>query len=99
MNCVRPSLEFINRCVAVRLSLDDALEGDLLVVPGSHRNDDPPMRDEAISVPVQRGGVLVMRPSLVHGSTKLEECPSRRVLHFLYASPKVPDSYHWSHAV
>ncbi len=99
MNCVRPPSDFMNRCVAVRVSLDGALEGDLLVVPGSHQSDDAPARDDAISVPVGKGGVMLMRPLLVHGSTKLETSPSRRVLHFFYAPAELPDEYQWYHSV
>ncbi|NOX98453.1 MAG: phytanoyl-CoA dioxygenase family protein [Verrucomicrobia bacterium] len=99
MKSVRPPLDFLNGCVAVRVSLDGAPEGDLLVVPGSHQSDDAPARGDAISVPVGKGGVMLMRPLLVHGSTKLETSPSRRVLHFLYAPAELPDEYQWYHTV
>ena len=99
MSCARPPREFQDQCVAVRLSLDDALEGDFLVVLGSHQSDNKPTREDAISVPVRKGGALVMRPSLLHGSTKLKAIPSRRVLHVLYAPVQLPGSYQWYHAV
>lgn len=99
LNCVRPPIDFLNRCAAVRVSLDGAPEGDLRIVPASHQSENEPERDDAVSVPVGKGGVLVMRPPLFHGSTKLVSSPSRRVLHFLYAPTQLPEAYQWYHAI
>lgn len=96
--CVRPELAFLDRCLTVRLSLDHAADGDLLVVPGTHQRHVAPDREEAIPVSIPAGGALLMRPTLLHGSAKLVRSTARRVLHFLFAPRELPDdySYHWS---
>ena len=99
MHCVRPPLQFLQRFVAVRLSLDGAPEGDLQVVPGSHADSRMPVRSEAQPVPVPQGGVLLMKPLLAHASTKLREVASRHVLHYLFAPLRLPSDYRWYYAV
>lgn len=86
----------LERVVALRLSLTDSTptNGSLRVLPGSHRNgvlgDDEIARLVAAGEPhlavVPAGSVLVMRPLLVHASSKSESGAPRRVLHIEYAS-------------
>jgi hypothetical protein len=45
---------------------------------------------------VPRGGVLAMRPLLVHASKKAMPGVVRRVLHFLFGPPKLPHGLEWS---
>jgi ectoine hydroxylase-related dioxygenase (phytanoyl-CoA dioxygenase family) len=81
--------------VALRVHLDDSLNenGPLKVLPGSHTMG--VLSDSAIRAAVAagrpqecistRGGVIMMRPLLVHASSKsMVEVP-RRVLHIEYA--------------
>jgi Phytanoyl-CoA dioxygenase (PhyH) len=96
---VRVPSAVLGSMVAVRLHLDGAPEGDLSVVPGSHTNDDEPNRAVAFSIPVPNGGALVMRPRLLHASSKLRSSSSRRVLHFVFAPAScLPQPYQWCHA-
>jgi ectoine hydroxylase-related dioxygenase (phytanoyl-CoA dioxygenase family) len=86
----------LNRVLVIRVHLDDstASNGPLRCLPGTHRHG--VLSDEAIkcltraSEPVDlfvaRGGVLAMRPLLVHASSKARSCTSRRVLHIEYAA-------------
>jgi len=86
----------LRNIVALRLHLDDSTRenGPLRVIPGSH--GDGVLSDEevfrkardssAVDCVVRRGGVLRMRPLLIHGSSK-STCPEpRRVLHLEYAA-------------
>jgi ectoine hydroxylase-related dioxygenase (phytanoyl-CoA dioxygenase family) len=88
--------------VALRVHLDDSLleNGPLKVLPGSHNMGVLP--DSAIRTAVaagqpqectvRRGGVIVMRPLLVHASSKsMVEAP-RRILHIEYATALRLDS-------
>lgn len=85
----------LERVVALRLSLTDSTptNGSLRVLPGSHRHgvlgDDEIGRLVAGGEPqlavVPAGSVLVMRPLLVHASSKSESGAPRRVLHLEYA--------------
>lgn len=82
------------RVVAVRLHFDDSGtdNGPLRVIPGSHRLG--VLSDEAIGQIVDRsshvdclvaaGGVVVMRPLILHASSKAESARPRRVLHIEY---------------
>lgn len=91
--------------VAVRLHLDDcgAEDGPLRVVPGSHRSgvlDDTAaraLRDAAgeTGCYLPRGGVLLMRPLLLHASSKATSARRRRVLHFVYGPAEPGYGLHW----
>jgi ectoine hydroxylase-related dioxygenase (phytanoyl-CoA dioxygenase family) len=77
--------------LALRLHLDDstAENGPLRVLPGTHTlgvlNDkeiqELAAKKMAVNCLVQTGGVLAMRPLIVHASSKMRSEDSRRVLH------------------
>jgi ectoine hydroxylase-related dioxygenase (phytanoyl-CoA dioxygenase family) len=84
------------RVVALRMHLDDSTHenGPLRVLAGTHTmgvlNDDA-LHDLSIQVTAvdclaPRGGVLVMRPLIVHASSKSRSAKPRRVLHIEYAT-------------
>jgi ectoine hydroxylase-related dioxygenase (phytanoyl-CoA dioxygenase family) len=85
----------LSRVLALRISLDASTSenGPLRVIPGSHLagvlSDDEILglarTHENIEVIVPRGGVLAMRPLLVHSSSKARSGEPRRVLHLEYA--------------
>jgi ectoine hydroxylase-related dioxygenase (phytanoyl-CoA dioxygenase family) len=84
--------------VAIRLHVDDstAANGPLRVLPGTHalgvlsdrQIQDAAKRIEPVECTVDRGGLLIVRPLLVHASSKVIAPASRRVLHFQYAASK-----------
>ena len=86
----------LHHIVAVRVHLDDSTSenGPLRVIPGSHElgvlSDagvrELVARERPHECIVGRGGVLVMRPLLVHASSKSAAAAPRRVLHIEYAS-------------
>lgn len=86
----------LERILALRLHLDDstARNGPLRVLPGTHRRGVLPeelahqLAAEILPVDclVPRGGVLAMRPLLIHASSKSQAEVPRRVLHVEYAS-------------
>ncbi len=89
----------LDRVLALRVHLDDsaAANGPLRVLPGSHRRgvlvDAEVHRASLDTPPVQclvgRGGVLAMKPLIVHASSKSVGDAPRRVLHFEYAAAPV----------
>ena len=91
----------LNRVLALRIHLDDStpLNGPLRVISGTHRqgvlNDDAVRllahQNEPIDCLVGRGGILAMRPLLVHASSKSRTEASRRVLHVEYAASMAID--------
>lgn len=48
-----------------------------------------------VAVPVSRGGALVMRPLLLHASSKATVSVSRRVLHFVFGPRSLPFGLEW----
>jgi ectoine hydroxylase-related dioxygenase (phytanoyl-CoA dioxygenase family) len=92
----------LSSVVALRLHLDDSTpeNGPLRVLPGTHTMGvlgdeaihDLSTRTTGIDCLVSRGGILVMRPLIVHASSKSRGKIRRRVLHIEYAaSARVAD--------
>jgi ectoine hydroxylase-related dioxygenase (phytanoyl-CoA dioxygenase family) len=106
---VQPPPAVLESLVAARIHLDasTADNGPLRIVPGSHRLGrlEPGQADEArrregeVVCLVPRGGALVMRPLLVHASSKVSAPVSRRVLHFVFGPPGLPHGLAWHQAV
>ncbi|HST09437.1 MAG TPA: phytanoyl-CoA dioxygenase family protein [Terriglobales bacterium] len=91
----------LSQVLALRLHLDDSTadNGPLRVLSGTHGSgvltDDEIHELAERTVPVEcaisRGGVLAMRPLLVHASSKSQSDNPRRVLHIEYAAAPVLD--------
>ena len=91
----RAPVGVLSQIVALRIHLDDSTieNGPLRVLPGSHREG--LLSDEeihrlaaevtAVECPVPRGGILAVRPLIVHASSKSRSEQSRRVLHVEYS--------------
>jgi ectoine hydroxylase-related dioxygenase (phytanoyl-CoA dioxygenase family) len=86
--------------LALRIHLDDStsLNGPLRVLPGTHNAavlTDDEIHDlskgsEPVECLVPAGGVVLMRPLLVHASSKSKNDSQRRVVHIEYAlSPNI----------
>jgi ectoine hydroxylase-related dioxygenase (phytanoyl-CoA dioxygenase family) len=83
------------RIVALRLHLDESNmdNGPLRVIPGSHRagvlTDEAVLEYARCHAPKEclspRGGVIAMKPLLIHSSSKARSMCSRRVLHIEYS--------------
>lgn len=106
---VQPPLAVLQTMVAVRLHVDEckAENGALRVVPDSHTfgklspEEALRVRDVSgeITVPVPRGGALVMRPLLLHASSKAKSPSPRRVLHFVFGPRNLPEGLLWQVAI
>ncbi len=102
---VQPPIELLERMLTVRLHLDDADEdnGALQVLPASHRNgrlsatDIRAMRERCPEVicSVAAGDALLMRPLLLHASSRSRLPRHRRVLHIEFAAFALPDGLQW----
>lgn len=102
---VQPPNSILADVVAVRLHLDncDEQNGALRVVPGSHRRgrltatEAKRARDAQgeIAVHVPRGGAMVMKPLLLHASSKASVNRERRVLHFVFGPARLPGELRW----
>jgi ectoine hydroxylase-related dioxygenase (phytanoyl-CoA dioxygenase family) len=86
----------LEQILALRIHLDHStkLNGPLRVLPGTHTLgvlDDDRVHELAakmtqVECPVPAGGILAMRPLLIHSSSKSQVEAERRVLHIEYAS-------------
>jgi ectoine hydroxylase-related dioxygenase (phytanoyl-CoA dioxygenase family) len=106
---VQPPVNVLEQLVAVRVHLDGctAKNGALRVVPGSHtqgrvdQGKTESLREQhgETLVPVASGGALVMRPLILHASSKAITPGARRVLHFLFGPTSLPLGLEWRWAV
>ncbi len=88
--------EALSKVVALRIHLDESSisNGPLRVIPASHRlgvlEDAEVERVARERLPmdciVGRGGVIAMRPLIIHSSPRVHSAVARRVLHIEYTS-------------
>lgn len=103
---VQPPAALLEKLLAVRLHLDDCgqEDGALRVVPGSHRHGRIESRRIAGIEKSTReqvclaaaGDLWLMRPLLLHASSKAARPSGRRVLHFLFAPPRPGCGLQWN---
>ncbi|SDK26072.1 Predicted DNA-binding transcriptional regulator YafY, contains an HTH and WYL domains [Catalinimonas alkaloidigena] len=102
---VRPPEAISQQIFTVRIHIDDANEanGALKVIPGSHqkRLSDTEIRQlsEQYESPflceVAAGGIHLMRPLLLHASSKTSNQKRRRVIHLEFSSQELPKGLEW----
>jgi Phytanoyl-CoA dioxygenase (PhyH) len=101
---VQPPVAILEQMLTVRIHLDltDESNGALKVIPGSHRHGkltaleiERWKQSPAISCNCQAGGILLMRPLLLHASSMAISPSHRRVIHLEYASQPLPSGLEW----
>lgn len=102
---VQPPEAILEQLLAVRLHLDPCGpdDGALRLVAGTHRLGrlsqqaalDARERIGQTVCTAQAGAVLVLRPLLLHASSKATGVSRRRVLHFVFAPPTLPYGLRW----
>lgn len=105
---VQPPTEILKAMVTLRIHLDDADEtnGALRVLPGTHRRgklnpaEIATIREEVTEVlcVATQGDAYLMRPLLLHASSRSTSDRQRRVLHFEYAGCDLPRELEWHFA-
>lgn len=103
---VQPPAPVLERMLSIRIHLDDCEEsnGVLRVLPGTHRlgrlNAVQIAEQERINTfsncVVPAGGVVVLRPLLIHASSAASRAVHRRVIHIDYASCPLDGGLHWA---
>ncbi len=103
---VQPPVEVLENILALRIHLDDAEpdNGALRVLPGTHRSGrlgETEIEQLRTEVPetvcaVRAGGVMLMRPLLLHASSPCRRPAHRRVLHIEYCARPLPGGLAWS---
>lgn len=102
---VQPPVIMLERMLTIRLHLDKADEtnGALRVLPGSHRLgrlDENQIRDHRKKdgehvCEANAGDALLMRPLLLHASSRSIVPSHRRILHLEYAGFELPPVLEW----
>ncbi|HEX8235517.1 MAG TPA: phytanoyl-CoA dioxygenase family protein [Abditibacteriaceae bacterium] len=102
---VQPPTKILEQMLTLRLHLDDCglPNGPLRVIPGSHQSGKLNaqeiaawrQREEEVVCASPRGGVLLMRPLLLHASSSAETVGHRRVLHIEWAAQELPGGLQW----
>jgi hypothetical protein len=105
---VQPPVELLQQMLTVRIHLDDADEsnGALRVLPGSHRlgrlsaSSIQELRSQQSDVlcAASAGDALLMRPLLLHASSRSASTRHRRVLHIEFAAFTLPEELNWHEA-
>ena len=105
----QPPASVLERLVAVRLHIDDCgtENGPIRLIRGSHCAGR--IGESDISSVVERGkevvcsanvgDVLIMRPLLLHASSKPTNPSSRRVLHFVFGPRELPLGLEWHRTI
>ncbi len=106
---VQAPAEILSQMLAVRIHLDPCLsiDGALKVVPGSHVKGrlTPEAAiaalntDTEVTCEAEPGTALVMRPLLLHASSKSTGNSRRRILHFLFGPRRLTHGLRWQLAV
>ncbi|GGH08275.1 phytanoyl-CoA dioxygenase family protein [Pedobacter zeae] len=101
---VQPPLHILESNFTIRIHLDDTNEenGALKVIPGSHskgiyrpENIDWNIEKET-SCNVTKGGIMIMKPLLLHSSGRTTNNQKRRVIHLEFSNQLLPKELKWS---
>lgn len=101
----RAPADVLASMLALRVEVDgtDAARGPLRVVPGSHRHGllgaaaiaRVVAATPAVECHVPAGGALLMRPLLLHASSRAAGPGHRRVVHLEFAAGELPGGLEW----
>ena len=105
---VQPNPEFLESIFTIRIHLDDckAANGALRVIRGSHIGGIIPIKEwmhtkegQEDICEVRKGGVVLMKPLILHASRRTENDLPRRVLHLEFTDQDLPTGLEWKEAV
>ncbi|WP_263601350.1 phytanoyl-CoA dioxygenase family protein [Chryseobacterium sp. PET-29] len=101
---VQPPIDILENIFTIRIHLDDTDEynGALKVIPKSHAKGiyrpetiDWSVETETICK-VHKGGIMLMKPLLLHGSNRTTNGKKRRVIHIEFSDRQLPEELKWS---
>ncbi|MCT4562278.1 MAG: phytanoyl-CoA dioxygenase family protein [Crocinitomicaceae bacterium] len=102
---VLPPEELSKKIFTLRIHLDDVTvdSGALKVIPLSHKKRLTTEQTttllehvEPVVCQLERGGVMLMRPLLLHASGKNKSKKKRRILHLEFSAEDLPGSLQWA---
>ena len=101
---VQPPVSILEDNFTIRIHLDNTDEnnGALRVIPGSHSlgiNRPETIDQETVIekiAKVKQGGIMIMRPLLMHASSRTTSNNRRRVIHLEFSRSILPDNLKWA---
>lgn len=101
---VQPPINIMENIYTIRIHLDDTDEnnGALKVVPKSHLKKI--YRPESINWTIEseltcnvlKGGIMIMKPLILHCSSRTTNNKKRRVIHIEFSNQELPKELNWS---
>lgn len=101
---VQPPLEIMENIYTIRIHLDDTDEnnGALKVIPKSHlkkiyRPETIDWKTETeMTCRVRKGGIMIMKPLILHSSSRTTNNKKRRVIHIEFSNKDLPTELKWA---
>lgn len=102
---VQPSLTMLENIFTIRIHLDDCTKenGALRVIKNSHqqgvievKNGIDHLKNQEVICEVRKGGILLMKPLILHFSKRTENNFNRRVIHLEFCDMELPEGLCWA---
>jgi hypothetical protein len=104
---VQPPVEVLRQMLTIRLHLDSCNDdnGPLRVIEGTHHRILEPSEidavvasQEVLECTTSAGGLVIMRPLILHSSTPAKAPTHRRIIHIEFGPRDLPFPLKWAHA-
>ncbi|MFL9844036.1 phytanoyl-CoA dioxygenase family protein [Flavobacterium rhizosphaerae] len=103
---VQPPVSILENIYTVRIHLDDTdiNNGALKILPKSHlkgvkRLENKINIDNEVVCEVSKGGIMLMKPLLMHSSSKTTNDKNRRVIHIEFSADSLPKPLEWAEKI
>jgi ectoine hydroxylase-related dioxygenase (phytanoyl-CoA dioxygenase family) len=103
---VQPPVDILRNIFTLRIHLDNTNEdnGALKVIRGSHlqdirRPETITSSEDHFTCNVPEGGVMIMKPLLLHSSGRTVNNKKRRVIHIEFSNLELPGNLNWSERI
>ncbi len=105
---VQPNREILENIFTIRVHLDDCTKenGALRVIEESHKNGVIEIKEwvknkegEERICEVKKGGIVIMKPLILHSSRRTENQKNRRVIHIEFTNKELPIGLNWKEKI
>ncbi|MEM6698904.1 MAG: phytanoyl-CoA dioxygenase family protein, partial [Bacteroidota bacterium] len=105
---VQPNIKILESIFTIRIHLDDCTKenGALRVIEKSHKNGVIKIGEwlskkegKEILCEVKKGGILLMKPLILHSSKRTENQKNRRVIHIEFTDQELPVGLNWKEKI